>query len=152
MPGLLFSSQKALALLLQGCVSMRIKFIIGSFTLPVLFFLCSSGCDTLAFPTGINGVAIVEKGGGNVFPPPPVTHGPLEGAIITVQSGGQEIARQIADQNGGFRLELPPGTYQLVPQAPQDQAFVLAPPQQTVVVTPHRLTQVVVNYAVVSHF
>lgn len=137
------------------CVSVRTKFVIGGFTLPVLLLLCSvPGCDTLVFPTGINGVAIVESGGGNVNPPPPITHDPLAGAIIIVQaeSSGQEITSQIADQHGGFRIELPPGTYLLMAQVPQDSHFVLAPPEQTVVVLPHRLTQVVVTYAVVSHF
>lgn len=146
---------QALALLLHSSVSMRTKFIIGSFTLLVLILLCTMpGCGTQTFPTGINGVAIVESGGGNVNPPPPITHNPLAGAIISVEpgSGGQEIARQIADAQGGFRIELPAGTYLLQAQVPQDQRFVLAPPQQTVVVLPGRLTQVVFTYSVVSHF
>lgn len=139
-----------MAFLLHNSIFMRNNLVIGS-----LFLLCLlPGCDTLPFPTGINGVAIVETGGGNVFPPPPVSHEPLEGAVITVQPdhGGQEIARQIADPNGGFRIELPPGTYLLVAQPPQDSEFVLTPPEQTVVVTPNRLTQVVIDFAVVSHF
>lgn len=151
---LLVSSWRSLAFLLLNPVSMRAKFGFGAFTLPVLFLLCSvPGCDTIPFPTGINGVAILEMGGGNVNPPPPITHEPLAGAIITVQpeQGGQEIARVLADPHGGFRIELPPGTYLLVAQVPPDQQFVITPPQQTVVVLPDRLTHVVVTYPVISH-
>ena len=136
---------------------MRTKSVIGNLTVPLIVFLLWAvpGCDrSLVFPTGINGVAMEETGGGNVNPPPPPTFSPLAGAIIVVQSegGGREITRGVADSHGGFRVELPPGTYLLVPLAPQDQQFVLAPPQQTVVVLPDKLTQVVVTYSVISHF
>lgn len=155
MPDLILSSQRDLALPLQKWLSMRTKFLFGSLTPLVLFLLCSmTGCGTQTFPTGINGVAIVESGGGNINPPPPITHDPLAGAIIMVEpeSGGQEITRQVADAKGGFRIDLSPGTYVLQTQAPPDRQFVLAPPQQTVVVLPGRLTQVVFTYNVVSHF
>lgn len=134
---------------------MRIKVIRTLALLPVLFLFClASGCSTQAFPTGINGVAILQAGGGNVFPPPPITHDPLAGAILTVQpnGGGGEITRQVADSHGGFRIELPAGTYTLIPEPPPDQRLVLAPEPQTIVVLPNRLTQVVITYSSVSHF
>jgi hypothetical protein len=136
---------------------MLTKSAIRNLAVPFILFLlwAETGCQrSIVFPTGINGVALEETGSGNVNPPPPPTYSPLAGAIITVQSdgGGREIARGVADSQGGFRVELPPGTYLLVPLVPPDQGFVLAPSQQTVVVTPNTLTQVVFTYSVVSHF
>ena len=101
----------------------------------------------------MHAVAVNESGGGNVFPPPPVTHSPMAGAIITVQtSGGQEIARSIADDKGGFRIELSPGTYVVGGIIPPGRMFILAPDPQTIVVADHFLTQVVVTYKTISHF
>jgi hypothetical protein len=141
---------------LQGDISMMIRNRLG---LWLVFLLCVlPGCNavnpTLSFPTGINGVAITESGGGNVYPPPPVTHSPLAGAIITIQpaGGGVEIARGVADAKGGFRIELAPGTYDVSGLVPPDVAFILAPEQQTVVVSENALTQVVVTYKTISHF
>jgi hypothetical protein len=134
---------------------MRVKSGFGSFSFSVLLLLCSMlGCSSLPFPTGVNGVALLQSGGGNTFPPPPVTHGPLAGAIITVQSlsGGQEIAQGIADSNGGFRIEVPQGTYVLAAQPPEGQGLVIDPPQQTVVVVQHQLTQVVFTFNELTPF
>ena len=126
------------------------------FTIVGLFILLGlvAGCsDSISFPSSVNGVAILQSGGGNVFPPPPITHQPLAGAIIIIQqTNGQEVARQTADANGGFRIELSPGSYLLNAQAPPDQTFVLAPAQQNVVVTSDHITQVVVTFSTVSHF
>jgi hypothetical protein len=131
-----------------------IGLFIGPFAVLIVIGLVSGCGHSIAFPTGVNGVAIVESGGGNIFPPPPITHQPLAGATIVLQQpgNGQEVARQTADANGGFKIEVAPGSYVLNAQAPPDQGFVLAPPQQNVVVTSDRLTQVVVTFAVVSHF
>jgi len=114
------------------------------------------GCTTaVPFPTGVNGVALLQSGGGNVFPPPPITHGPLEGAIITVQplSGGQTIAQAISDSTGGFRIEVPPGAYILTAQPPQSGGRpLIAPPQQNVVVVQHQLTSVVCTFNQLTPF
>ncbi|HET6267348.1 MAG TPA: carboxypeptidase-like regulatory domain-containing protein [Acidobacteriota bacterium] len=126
------------------------------FSLAVLIFLVSIfGCsNSVPFPTGVNGVAILQSGGGNVFPPPPITHGPLEGATITVQqiSGGQVIAQAVSDSTGGFRIEVPPGAYMLSAQAPEGQRPIIAPPQQNVVVVQHQLTQVVCTFNQLTPF
>lgn len=132
---------------------MKIKSYAALFCILLLLGLFSGCNHSLAFPSGVNGVAIVESGGGNIFPPPPITHQPLSGAIIIIQqNNGQEVARQTADANGGFKIEVAPGSYILNAQAPPDHGFVLAPPQQNVIVTSDRLTQVVVTFSVVSHF
>src|SRR4051812_24636173 len=115
------------------------KIVTGCF---LLLLLCTlSGCDSsLTFPTGISGVAVEEQGGGNIYPPPPITHVPLAGAMITAQSADGKESSLTADSTGAFRIDLSPGTYQLIGQVPPGLPFVLAPPEQTVVVVPHRLT------------
>lgn len=73
---------------------------------------------------------------------------PLPGAIITVQpaGGGDEIARTTADSEGRFQLTLKPGTYLLVPLAPNPSAILPRGETQTVTVRKKKLTTVVVNY------
>lgn len=131
----------------------RISFVLLILCLIGVFSGCNSLNPTTSFPTGINGVAIQEISGGNIFPPPPPTHSPLAGAIIIVEpaGGGQEIARGIADEKGGFRVQVAPGTYTIVGQVPPGHPFVLAPEQQTVVVTSDQLSQIVVTYPTIIH-
>jgi len=132
---------------------MKMKSCIGLFGVLLLAGFALSCSQSLSFPTGVNGVAIVQSGGGNIFPPPPITHQPLVGAIIVIQrTNGQEVARQAADDKGGFQIDLAPGAYLLNAQAPPDQGPFLAPAQQNIVITSDRLTQVVVTFSVVSHF
>ena len=130
---------------------MKTKLLIS--LLGLFCFATLHGCnDSISFPTGVNGVAILESGGGNVFPPPPITHSPLAGAIITISQNGQTIAKQTADAEGGFRIDVGPGSYVLTGEAPPGSQFVLAPPEQNIVVTNDRLTQVVVTFSQISHF
>ncbi len=73
---------------------------------------------------------------------------PLPGAIITVQpaGGGDEIGRTTADNEGRFQLTLKPGTYLLVPLAPNPSAILPRGETQSVTVRKKKFTTVVVNY------
>jgi hypothetical protein len=73
---------------------------------------------------------------------------PLPGAIITVQpaGGGPELARVQADAQGNFQLNLDPGTYEIVPLAPQPGAIFPRGITQEITVLPDQVLEVVVNY------
>jgi hypothetical protein len=97
--------------------------------------------------SGIQGVAMA----GPIFPverPGVPNERPLPDAIITVQpeGGGAEIARQRTDKDGKFQIILPPGTYLLVPLAPDPNARLPRGERQTVKVASGKFTEVVVRY------
>jgi hypothetical protein len=73
---------------------------------------------------------------------------PLPGAIITIQpaGGGPELARVQADAQGNFQLNLDPGTYEIVPLAPQPGAIFPRGITQEITVLPDQVLKVVVNY------
>jgi hypothetical protein len=97
--------------------------------------------------SGIRGIAVA----GPVFPverPGEPNNRPLPFAILTVQprGGGNEIARQRADEAGRFEIALAPGTYRLVPLPPDPEAQLPRGRPQTVVVRPGRFTEVTAEY------
>ena len=108
---------------------------------------CNQENSAPAFQSGIRGVAMEELIGGR-YPPPPPTSRPLPNAVLTVQpaGGGQEITRTISDAEGRFAIDLPAGTYLLVPKTPAGQGYILNAPSQTVVVAPRKLSLVTVTY------
>jgi len=108
---------------------------------------CNQENSVPAFQSGIRGVAMEEIIGGS-YPPPPPTSRPLPNAILTVQpvGGGQEITRTISDADGRFAIDLPAGTYLLVPKTPADQGYILNAPTQTVIVAPRKVSLVTVTY------
>jgi hypothetical protein len=73
---------------------------------------------------------------------------PLPFAVITVQrhNGGPEIARAVADENGGFRLPLRPGKYLIVPLAPDPTAPLPRSLPQMATVRGGKFTSLVVLY------
>jgi hypothetical protein len=117
----------------------------------VLIFCILLSCDqensSPAIQSGIRGVAMEEQIGGR-YPPPPPTFQPLPNAILTVQpsGGGQEITRTISDAEGKFAIDLPSGTYLLVPVPPLHQGYIMNAPSQTVVVHLHKIALVSVTY------
>lgn len=73
---------------------------------------------------------------------------PLTDALITVQpaDGGDEIARVRTDSEGRFRLPLTPGTYRLVPLAPNPSARLPRATPQPVTVTKGVFKSVAIDY------
>ncbi len=97
--------------------------------------------------SGIEGVALV----GPISPvdrPGVSNTAPLAGAVISIQrpNSGVEVARVVADQQGRFQINLPPGTYRLVPLPPQSGALYPRGIPQTVTLAPGEMTQVTVMY------
>jgi uncharacterized delta-60 repeat protein len=97
---------------------------------------------------GIAGIAMVG-------PINPISHKgvpnsrPLPGAIISIQhvGGGPEVAHVVADQQGRFRINLPPGRYRLVPLPPKPgEWFPHGTPQIVVVGPGSGWTEVTVSY------
>jgi hypothetical protein len=100
-----------------------------------------------ASASGIRGIALA----GPVSPverPGVPNARPLPGATITVRParGGEEIAREHADQNGRFEIALEPGTYLIVPLPPQANASLPRGKTETVEVPVNRFMEVVVKY------
>ena len=59
---------------------------------------------------------------------------PVAGAtLVIVDDAGDEIATATTDEGGRFRLDLPPGTYEVQPQ-PVDGLMGTAPPMSVTVV------------------
>jgi len=100
-----------------------------------------------ASASGIRGIALAGPVSPVERPGVPNTR-PLPGAIITVRAarGGEEIARQHADQNGRFEIALEPGTYLIVPLPPQANASLPRGKTETVEVPVNRFVEVVVKY------
>jgi hypothetical protein len=100
-----------------------------------------------ASASGIRGIALAGPTSPVERPGVPNTR-PLPGAIITVRParGGEEVARQHADQNGRFEIALEPGTYLIVPLPPQANASLPRGKTETVEVPVNRFVEVVVKY------
>jgi len=99
------------------------------------------------WPGGVAGLALA----GPIAPVQRIgepNQAPLPHAILTVRdaSSGALIAREAADRSGRFRILLPPGTYLLVPLAPNPKAFLPRAEPMTVVVQRGHFTHVVVHY------
>jgi hypothetical protein len=73
---------------------------------------------------------------------------PLPGAIITLQpaTGGDELARTVADSNGEFQLGITAGNYLMVPLPPDPQGSWPRAIPQSVTVKEQQFTDVVVQY------
>jgi hypothetical protein len=99
-----------------------------------------------AAATGVKGVARIGPLSPVVRPGIPSSR-PLPSAIITVQpaGGGAEIARAVANSQGFFQINLPPGSFLLVPLPPTGWALARALPQ-TVKVGQNGFTAVTVNF------
>jgi hypothetical protein len=100
-----------------------------------------------ASASGIRGIAVAGPVSPVERPGVPNTR-PLPGAIITVRParGGEEIARQHADQNGRFEIVLEPGTYLVVPLPPRANASLPRGKTETVEVPVNRFVEMVVHY------
>lgn len=67
-------------------------------------------------------------------------------ALLTVRSPeGREIVQVQADEQGYFYIPLPPGSYVLHPESPEDSPFPYAD-EQTFVVYPGQFTTIMVLY------
>jgi len=67
-------------------------------------------------------------------------------AVLTVRSPeGKEIVQVQTDEQGYFSIPLPPGSYVLHPESPEDSPFPYAD-EQTVVVYPGQFTTIIVLY------
>jgi hypothetical protein len=75
----------------------------------------------------------------------PCPDGPFQAEIVITNASGNKVARAASDEEGRFRVDLPPGTYTLVPQSPNAGAPPQAPEQQ-VEVAEGAYTQVTVQY------
>lgn len=79
-------------------------------------------------------------------PDPACEDRPVEGAeIVALDAQGQEVARASTDDQGGFRLDLLAGEYQLVPQ-PVEGLLGTASPTRIVVVDGVPLEPVTIVY------
>lgn len=68
---------------------------------------------------------------------------PYQATIAVVDSAGHEVASVVADSEGRFRLQLPPGTYVLRPKSP---GMYPRASEQTVQVRHDATTQVEIVY------
>jgi hypothetical protein len=68
---------------------------------------------------------------------------PYQATIIVLNQGGGEVRRFQTDAEGRFRIELPPGTYTLVPQSP---GKLPRAGEQTVMVTSGQFTAVTITF------
>jgi len=111
------------------------------------FLSCVQENPSIALSSGIRGMAVEQIIGGAVGVPPPSPQ-PLPDAILSVQpsGGGPEITRTVSDSQGRFSIDLPAGTYLLLPKAPVDQNYLQDAPSQTVVVDPQKMSLVTVTY------
>ena len=106
----------------------------------VLMAACLAGCT--APPTGSDTIELrgrvtagptcpVERD-----PPDPTCEDrPVSGAeMVVLDVDGREVTRARSGEDGGFRVDLPPGEYQLVPQ-PVDGLMGTAPPLEVLLET-----------------
>lgn len=72
----------------------------------------------------------------------------LPGALITIQRpNGAEVARQVTDTQGDFKIRLSPGTYRLVALAPNGKSGPPTPPApQDVTIAADQFVTVNVSY------
>lgn len=72
---------------------------------------------------------------------------PYPNAVIFIMdaAGKQKIAETTSDQDGRFKVNLAPATYQLLPQTPKNQPFPIGIPQM-VVVEARKFTEITVSY------
>ena len=68
---------------------------------------------------------------------------PYAATIAVHDDQGQEVAEFASDAQGGFKVNLAPGTYTLVPQSPD--GFTMAP-EQDATVSANSYTIVTINY------
>lgn len=81
-----------------------------------------------------------------------LSHEPLQGAELAIFRNGenQEAARVFSDSLGEFSIELPPGSYVLVPRLKELGDDVLIAPSQIIPLIPGDITPVQVEYESVS--
>src|SRR5204862_2679611 len=82
--------------------------------------------------------------------PCPTNEGPYQTTITVLSPRGRVLQQVETDVQGGFRLNLPPGTYILVPEVPETDppggiAFPYADPV-AVEVKPRQVTNVAIRY------
>ena len=77
---------------------------------------------------------------------------PLQGAELAIFRAGesQEAARVFSDSLGEFSIELPPGSYVLVPRSKEVGSDLVVAPSQTIPLLPGRISRVSVEYESVS--
>lgn len=68
---------------------------------------------------------------------------PYQAALTILKPNGQEVMRFEADQQGRFRVPLPPGEYILRPESPSVMPHAS---EQNFTVLPGQFTQIMVNY------
>jgi hypothetical protein len=130
----------------------------------------ASASPPAVFPTSLGTFSITIAGGHAVVPPPKIASGiagvamvgpttqlarpgiadvaPLPGAVILVTPVASvlPIARVVAGADGTFSIPLLPGTYRIVPLAPQaGQLFPRGMPQ-IVTVKPGAFTEIIASY------
>jgi hypothetical protein len=82
----------------------------------------------------------------SVSPDPSCADRPVPGAILVVEdAAGGEVARVAATPDGTFRVELPEGSYRLVPQ-PVEGVMGTATPIDLLVVAGEPISDLVVAY------
>jgi hypothetical protein len=112
------------------------------------FIVSLDGGSSLAKPqSGIDGLAEVDPIL-PVVPPSAPKPTPLAGAVILVETadGTGIVDWVVADKNGRFHVNVPPGTYRLVPFPPQPSDMEPRGTPQTVVVKGGDDTDVTVLY------
>lgn len=72
---------------------------------------------------------------------------PYQNAVIFIMdaAGKQKIAETTSDQEGRFRVNLAPATYQLLPQTPKNRSLPIGIPKM-VVVEAGKFTEITVSY------
>jgi hypothetical protein len=114
----------------------------GTFTLTI-----DGGNKPPRIQTGIDGLALLDRGLPTIYPGEPTTM-PLAGAVILIEpaGGGAILARVTAGADGTFTIALPPGQYRLVPQPPNPGSPFPRAGAQTVVVPAGQYAHITVLY------
>ncbi|HKQ47745.1 MAG TPA: carboxypeptidase-like regulatory domain-containing protein [Phycisphaerae bacterium] len=116
-------------------------------SLVCLLLLVAGGCDVLPFfggDNGINGVILAGPTCPFQMEGEDCDDRPIAATVIVRQPFGFEVTRFTSDDDGRFRVELPPGNYQLDPQP--NECCIGTAPFQTVTVQDGQFNEIVISY------
>lgn len=95
--------------------------------------------------SGIRGMVLMGPMCPVARPDQPCPDQPYEAVIVVKNATGEEVSRTTSAPDGRFSLDLPPGTYRIVPLSPPDSPFPFAG-ELTVTVSPAVWTMLDISY------
>jgi hypothetical protein len=114
-------------------------------SLPLLLLAATCGGDGVPLDSGVEGVVTIGPMCPVVQEASPCPNEQYQADIVVLDADGDEALSFQSGEDGAFVVSLAPGSYTLVPLAPNDGAPPSAPEQQ-VDVRPGEYTLVVIQY------